>query len=634
VEGLHRRAADAPEWFWKAALDELGIEWSRPPAAVLDVSAGKPWARWFPGAGFNFTTAAIDRFAESDRGDALALIWEGEEGGRRSLTYRQLAAEVGRAANALVELGIRRGDRVGVYMPLTLECAVATLACARIGAVFTPIFSGYGAGAVAARLQDCAARLLITGDYFFRRGRPVPMKATADAAVAQSPSVERVLVVARAHSARADEVPWQAGRDVWWHEVVPGQAATSPAADTETLDPYMIIYTSGTTGQPKGAVHVHGGFPLKAATDQLLCFDVQPGDRVFWYTDIGWMMAPWLIQGTLLLGATAVLYDGAPDWPGPDRMWDLVERHAVTLLGISPTAIRALMRQDVAHVRRHDLRNLRALGSTGEPWNPDAWWWYFREAGGGRCPVINYSGGTEISGGIVSGTTIQPIKPCAFSGPAPGMAADVVDEAGQPVRGQVGELVVRQPWVGMTQGFWSGAGGDEARREAMRERYLETYWARLPDTWVHGDWALIDDDGAWYIHGRSDDTLKVAGKRVGPAEVESAAVQHALVAEAAAVGVPDALKGEAVALFCVLRDGAQPSDQLRHEITAAVVASLGPTLRPASVHFTRELPKTRNAKVMRRVIRRLCAGQDLGDLSGLENPTAVDAVREALAGAV
>jgi acetyl-CoA synthetase len=531
-------------------------------------------------------------------------------------------------------------------MPLTLECAVATLACARIGAIFTPIFSGYGAGAVAARLQDCAARLLITGDFFFRRGKPIPMKTTADAAVAQAPSVGRVLVVSRAHSGRigaagpsegptnhtaADEVPWQPERDVWWHDIVPSQPTTCAAADTETLDPYMIIYTSGTTGQPKGAVHVHGGFPLKAATDQMLCFDVQAGDHVFWYTDIGWMMAPWLIQGTLLLGGTVVLYDGAPDWPDHDRVWDIVERHAVTLLGISPTAIRALMRQDVAHVRRHDLGCLRALGSTGEQWNPDAWWWYFREVGGGRCPVINYSGGTEISGGIVSGTTIQPIKPCAFSGPAPGMAADVVDEEGAPVRGQVGELVVRQPWVGMTQGFWSNPEGGEARREAMRERYLDTYWARLPDTWVHGDWALVDDDGAWYIHGRSDDTIKVAGKRVGPAEVESAAVQHPLVAEAAAVGVPDELKGESVALFCVLRNEGQASDRLRQEIGTTVVTSLGPTLRPARVYFTRELPKTRNAKLMRRVIRRLCTGEALGDLSGLENPAAVDAVRDALA---
>ena len=633
LDAFRQRAAAEPAWFWEELVRELGIAWTSPPRETLDLSRGKPWARWFPGAGFNYTSAALDRWVSEGRGDAPALIWEGEDGATRTLSYRALRDEVGRAANALRALGVQRGDRVGIFMPLTLECTVATLACGRLGAIFTPIFSGYGAGAVATRLNDSGAKLLITADGFYRRGQVVEMKRVADEAVRQSPSIERVLVVRRVEG----ECPWNPATDVWWDEIVPTQAPECPAADTEATDSYMIIYTSGTTGQPKGARHVHAGFPLKAAADQLLCFDVQQDDRIFWYSDIGWMMAPWLIQGALLRGACAFLYDGAPDWPGPDRVWQLLAKHRITLLGIAPTAIRALMRQGTENVRRHDRSSLRALGSSGEPWNPDAWVWYFREVGESRCPIINYSGGTEISGGIVGCTTIEPLVPCAFSGPVPGMAADVVDAAGEPVRGEVGELVVRQPWVGMTQGFWRGPAEDDQRGETDRakaadERYLSTYWSTLPETWVHGDWALVDEEGYWYIQGRSDDTLKVAGKRVGPAEVEGAAMTHPALAEAAAVGVPHALKGEEVAVLCVLKPGQTPSDELAGQVADAVVSVLGKTLRPSMVRFTRELPKTRNAKVMRRVVRALCEGKtELGDLSGLENTSAIDAIKEALA---
>ena len=633
LSAFRERAAGNPAWFWEELVRELGVTWTTPPQETLDVSRGKAWARWFPGAGFNYTTAALDRWAARGRGGEPALIWEGEDGATRTLTYRELLEEVGRTANALRSLGIQRGDRVGVFMPLTLECAVATLACGRLGAIFTPIFTGYGAGAAATRLNDSGAKLLITADGFYRRGKVVEMKRVADEAVRQSPTVERVLVVRRVEG----ECPWNQVTDVWWDEIVPTQPPECPAAETEATDPYMVIYTSGTTGQPKGARHVHAGFPLKAAADQLLCFDVQEDDRVFWYSDIGWMMAPWLIQGALLRGACAFLYDGAPDWPEPDRVWQLVAAHKITLLGIAPTAIRALMRQGTEHVRKHDRSSLRALGSSGEPWNPDAWLWYFQEVGESRCPIINYSGGTEISGGIVGCTTIEPLAPCAFSGPVPGMAADVVDPAGNPVRGEVGELVVRQPWVGMTQGFWRGPTEADQRGETDRalaadERYLATYWSTLQETWVHGDWALVDDEGYWYIQGRSDDTLKVAGKRVGPAEVEGAAMTHPALAEAAAVGVPHPLKGEDVALLCVLKPGQQPSETLAGQVADAVVTVLGRTLRPGTVRFTRELPKTRNAKVMRRVVRALCEGKtELGDLSGLENASAIDAIKEALA---
>jgi acetyl-CoA synthetase len=394
---------------------------------------------------------------------------------------------------------------------------------------------------------------------------------------------------------------------------------TCPLEVTEAEDPYMLIYTSGTTGKPKGAVHVHCGFPIKGTQDMAHCFDVGADDTLFWLTDMGWMMGPWAVSGTLMLGATLVIYEGTPDYPNPDRLWALAERHGVTVIGIAPTVIRSLMTHGDELVKQHDLSKLRILGASGEPWNSGPWHWFFEVVGGGRCPIINYSGGTEVSGGIVACTTLTPIKPCSFSGPVPGMAADVVDDAGQPVRNEVGELVIRQPWPGMTRGFWR----DPARYEAA-------YWSRFPHTWVHGDFAVVDSDGFWYILGRSDDTIKVAGKRLGPAEVESAAVQHPAVSEAAAGGVPHAVKGETVVVFVVLRPGVEPTEALRAEIQAEVVRALGPALKPERVLFVTQLPKTRNGKVLRRLIRARHLGKtDLGDLSALESPDALEAIAEA-----
>ena len=377
----------------------------------------------------------------------------------------------------------------------------------------------------------------------------------------------------------------------------------------------MIIYTSGTTGRPKGAVHVHAGFPIKAAHDMAACFDLQADDTLFWMTDIGWMMGPWLICGGLIVGATLMVFEGTPDYPQPDRLWRLVEDHRVTVLGMAPTAIRSLMGKGAEWVRSRDRSSLRILGSTGETWNPGPWRWYFDEVGEGRCPIINYSGGTETSGGIIGCSTLRPIAPCGFNTPVPGMDADVLDAEGKPVRDEVGELVVRQPWVGMTRGFWHDP-----------ERYLETYWNRFPGIWVHGDWAEIDADGQWFVRGRSDDTLKVAGKRVGPAEVESAATAHPAVLEAAAVGVPHDVKGECVVVFVVPRPGIEPTPALAEEVRQTVAAHLGAALRPERVHWVTDLPKTRNAKIMRRVIRAAYLGLPPGDTMALENPAAVEAI--------
>lgn len=621
LEALQARAEADPAWFWSAAAADVGVRFDPEPEAVLDVSRGPEWARWWVGAGFNYVAAGVDEPAVARPND-VALVWEGEDGAVRRFSRGELRAEVDRAARAMASLGVGRGDRVGIFLPMIPEAVIAVLAVGKLGAVYTPIFSGYGAPAVASRLVDCEARLLVTADGFWRRGKVVDMKSVADAALADAPSVERCLVVRRL-GPDAGDLAWTPARDVGWDEAL--DAARSAAGDeplasvrTDANDPYMLTYTSGTTGRPKGAVHVHGGFPLKSAVDLAHCFDLQAGDALFWFTDMGWMMGPWAVSGALLLGATLVIYEGTPDFPGPDRLWALVERHRITHLGISPTAVRALMTHGSEPVRAHDLSSLFVLGSTGEPWNPDPWWWLFREVGGERLPIINYSGGTEISGGIVGCTTMTPIAPCSFAGPCPGMAADVVDADGRHVRGEVGELVIRQPWPGMTQGFWRDP-----------NRYLEAYWQRLPGVWVHGDWARIDDDGFWYISGRSDDTIKVAGKRIGPAEVESAAVAHPGVVEALAVGVPDEVKGEAIVLFAVIHSGREAGDALAADIGQTVVDRLGKSFKPAAVHLVPALPKTRNGKILRRVARAAYLGLDPGDVSALEDPGTLEPIRAA-----
>jgi len=610
LEALLARSTADLEWFWRAVFDDLGIEFYEPFTQVVDLSAGPAWGRWCVGARLNIAHNCLDKWAGTPTDARAAIRWEGEEGVTVTLTYAELRAATNRCANALEAVGVGPGDRVALFLPMCPELVAAFFATIKIGAIVLPLFSGYGAEAVTARLRDSEAKVVITADGFWRRGQRVAMKPVADEAAAASPSVTHVVVVARLGEAAATQP-----RDRLWAALVDGQADTYETARSGAEDPLMLIYTSGTTGKPKGAVHTHCGFPIKAAQDMAHCFDVQPGDTMYWVSDIGWMMGPWELFGMTLLGGTSVLYDGALDYPGPDRLWALVERHRVTHLGVSPTLIRALMKHGKVPVHAHDLSSLRILGSTGEPWNPEPWRWLFEVAGRGRVPIINYSGGTEVSGGLVAGNVLTPLKPAAFAGPPPGIAADVVDDQCRPVRNQVGELIVRVPWIGMTRGFWRD-----------RERYEQTYWSRFPGVWLHGDWAAIDEDGLWYILGRSDDTIKIAGKRLGPAEVESVLVEHPAVLEAAAIGVPDEMKGQALVCFCVLRSGQAPTPALAQELTAFVAERLGKPLKPAAVHVVRDLPKTRNAKVMRRVIRSAYLGEPAGDLSSLENPGAVSEI--------
>ncbi len=611
-DALHEAAIEDVGWFWDAMLKYLDIRFYRPYEQIVDLSRGKPWARWAIGGQMNIVHNCLDKWMGTEIEDKIALRWEGEEGVVRTFTYRQLFDEVNRTANALRSLGLGKGDAIGLYMPMSPEIAIALLAIAKIGGVILPLFSGYGAGAVATRLANAEAKAVFVSDGAYRRGRTINMKQVADEALKQVPSVQHVIV----HRRVGADVPWTEGQDYWWDDLIPGQSAEAATEITEAEDLIMIIYTSGTTGRPKGAVHTHIGFPVKAATDMAMGLDLRREDTLYWMTDMGWMMGPWEVFGALILGATMVFYDGAPDFPDVDRLWKLVADHGVTHLGVSPTLIRALMAHGEKPVKRYDLSKLRVFGSTGEPWNPAPWMWLFQVVGEGKRPIINYSGGTEISGGIVMGNVVKPLKPAAFSGPNVDMAADVVDEDGNPVRGQVGELVIRQPWIGMTRGFWKDP-----------DRYIETYWSRFPDTWVHGDFAAIDKDGQWYILGRSDDTIKVAGKRLGPAEVESILVKHPAVLEAGAIGVPHAIKGSALVVAVVLSPGQEPSDALAKELKAMVVASMGKALKPQDIFFAPDLPKTRNAKVMRRVLRAAYLDQPAGDLSALVNPHVVEAIR-------
>jgi acetyl-CoA synthetase len=613
-DSLMQRSTTDIAWFTEAILNYLDIQFQTPYQNILDLSKGIAWPQWVVGGKMNIVHNLLDKYIGSEIEHRPALITEDETGEVCTFTYGELFRRVNQAANALRSLGLGPGDAIGLYMPMTCEIVVAMLAIAKIGGIILPLFSGYGSGAVATRLADTQAKALFTADGFQRRGRNIGMKPVADQAVKSVPSLQHMIVTNRV-GLETDMAPV---RDHWWHELVDVQ---STQAETETIDAesvLMVIYTSGTTGRPKGAVHTHAGFPVKAAQDMAFGTDLHPGQRFYWMTDMGWMMGPWLVFGAMVLGSTFMLYDGAPDYPGPAKLWQLVEKHQITTLGISPTLIRTLMPSGDQHLKAHDLSSIKLFASTGEPWNPDPWMWLFEKVGGGERPIINYSGGTEISGGIVMGNPLLPLKPTAFSAPCPGIAADVFDEEGNSVRDQVGELVIKAPWIGMTRGFWGDA-----------ERYEETYWSRWPGVWVQGDFAAVDSDGQWYILGRSDDTIKIAGKRLGPAEVESILVAHPAVVEAAAIGVPHEVKGSALVVYCVLIDDYPPGDELGGELKDSIASSLGKPLTPERILFIDDLPKTRNAKVMRRMVRAAHLGLDPGDTSSLVNPEAITAIKKA-----
>ena len=598
---LVRRSQDEPEWFWPAAIEDLGLEFSRPWERVYDDSRGPEWTTWFVGSQVSISRNCVHRWAERTP-DKVGAVFAGEDGSRRELTFAELSRDVTRLAEGLVRLGVEPGDRVAIYMPMCPEVAVASHACAHVGAVQVPIFSGFAAPAVVQRLQDSEAKVVITADYSLRRGARLPMRETVDEAVRKAPSVEHVLTWAR---------------DEGWGAIVEESPGELRPLEVDAEHPYLLTYTSGTTGRPKGVLHVQGGFLVSITREVAYQADAHPEDVIHFATDMGWIMGPWMVVGGGALGCTLVFAEGAPDRPA-DRLWRLVEAERVSVLGLSPTLVRALIPLGDPAA---DLSSLRTLVTTGEPWNPDPYRWLFEQVGGGRCPIINCSGGTEVGACFLSPTPAIPIKACSLGGPALGMAMDVVNPEGDSLvgTGEVGELVCRKPFPGMTRGFWRDP-----------ERYLDAYWRRLPGVWVHGDWASADEDGYWFLHGRSDDTLNIAGKRIGPAELESAAVAHPAVSEAAAVGVPHEVKGEVAWVFCVPSPGHEPTDELAAEVAERAAAELGKAFRPDRVVFVSALPKTRSAKIVRRAVRAKVLGKDPGDLSSVENPEALEDIARAV----
>ncbi len=592
---LHRISVEEPERFWPELVDDLGIEFSQRWESVVDTSRGPEWATWFNGGRINVARACLHRWA-AVRPDDEALVGLYEDGGRESLTYAEASRQATQLAEGLVELGVREGDRVAISMPMCPGAAVAAHACAHIGAVHVPIFSGFAAPAIATRLEDSQAKVAICADWSLRRGKRIDMRATLDEAGPHA--LEHV-------------IEWN--RDTRaWPELVTRQPGTLAPVEVDSEAPYLLAYTSGTTGRPKGALHVQGGFLVSVAREAAYQTDVKEGDRAHFATDMGWIMGPWTVVGCGALGATIVFAEGAPDRPS-DRLWKLIESERVTMLGLSPTLVRALIPHGDPAT---DLTTLQAICTTGEPWNPDPYRWLFEKVGGGRTPIVNISGGTEVGACFLATVIVEPIKPVALGFPALGLDMDVVDAQGRPVRGQVGELVCRRPWPGMTRGVW----GDDAR-------YLETYWRRFPGVWTHGDWASVDEDGYWFLHGRSDDTLNIAGKRIGPAELESAAIGSGIVVEAAAIGVPHAVKGEVAWIFCVPRPGEARDDAT---VADAVAGELGKAFKPERIVWVDALPKTRSAKIVRRAVRARALGADPGDLSSLENPESLEGIGRAI----
>ncbi|RQG98710.1 AMP-binding protein [Natrarchaeobius oligotrophus] len=626
------------EWFWDEVVDYLGIEFDEPYDAVRDDGDGPQFTDWYPGGKLNVAHNVVDRHAavDAERRNAVAVLWEGEDGEIRELTYYELRHRTNQVANALEARGVETGDTVALYVPMVPAVVPILYGCFAVGAIAVPIFSGFGTDAVATRLADAEPSVLFTADGFLRRGEPIPLKETADEAIAQAGCLEHAIVLDRlgsgprrsssgAEAEPADpssdvDVPWYDDRDEWWTDAV---EAADDEYETKSLDSSresMLLYSSGTTGEPKGIVHTHAGVQVQCAKEVHFGMDLKPADRFFWVSDIGWMMGPWTLIGVHTFGGTVFVYEGAPDYPTPDRLWSMIDRHGLTQLGVSPTAIRALRKRGDEWLSDHDLSSLRILGSTGEPWDPDSWRWFYERVGGGECPIVNISGGTEICGCFLMPMPSQPLKPCTLGGPGLGMDIDVVDRDGNSVAAdnERGLLVARSSCPSMTKSLWSGD-----------ERYLEEYWSTFEDVWNHGDWAQVDADGFWFLHGRADDALNVAGRKVGPAEVEGALIDHDAVNQAAAVGVPDETTGTAVVAYVVLEEGHEETDALGEQLRERVGAELGKPFRPREVLFVDEFPKTQSGKIVRRAIEAAYAGDDLGDLSSIENPGAIDAIEDA-----
>ncbi|MEM4699738.1 MAG: acetate--CoA ligase [Candidatus Nezhaarchaeales archaeon] len=613
---VYRRSLEDVEKFWEGEARKL--EWFRTWDKVLEWDP--PFARWFVGGLLNASYLCVDRHMKTWRRNKVAIYWEGEGGEERALSYSQLYREVNKFALALKKLGVGKGDRVALYLPMIPELPIAMLACARIGAIHTVIFSGFSSKALADRVNDVEAKVMVTADGGYRRGRVIPLKEVADSALEDAPSVERVVVVRRV----GREVPMREGRDVWYHELTRDVRGSVDPLPIESTHPLYILYTSGTTGKPKGIVHSTGGYLVFINSVYQWAFNIKE-DSVYWCTaDVGWVTGhSSIVYAPLMHGASIVVYEGAPDYPNPGRWWEIIEKYRVTIFYTSPTAIRMFMRYGEEWPRKYDLSSLEILGSVGEPINPEAWMWFFKHVGNERCPIVDTWWQTETGGFMISpapGIELVPLKPGSATFPLPGIDADVVDERGEPVPpGVRGYLVIRRPWPGMLMTLYKDP-----------ERYKQVYWSKIPGVYYTGDYCVKDEDGYFWILGRADEVLKVAGHRIGTMELESAVASHPAVAEAAVVGIPHEVKGEGIVVFAVLKQGYAPSEELRNELREHLRRTVGPIATPDEVYFVSRLPKTRSGKIMRRILRAVVTGAPIGDVTTLEDEASLDEVIKAV----
>jgi acetyl-CoA synthetase len=615
---IYERAAADPEAFWAEAAESLS--WYKKWDTVLEWD--EPFAKWFEGGKLNVSYNCLDRHVEAGNGDCVAYYWEGEPGDKITITYKELLAEVCKAANALKELGVKRGDRVAVYMPMILELPIAMLACARIGAPHSVVFGGFSSDALRDRINDAQAKVVITADGGYRRGAPAALKPAVDVALEETSSVEHVLVAKRT----GQDTPMTEGRDIWWSDIVDRQETTCEPEQMESEDLLYILYTSGTTARPKGIIHTTGGYLVGTSWTHKAVFDLKPETDIYWCAaDIGWVTGhSYIVYGPLANGTTSVMYEGTPFYPEPDRWWDMIERYKVTILYTAPTAIRAHMKEGHQHATKHDLSSLRVLGTVGEPINPEAWMWYHRHIGGEQTPIVDTWWQTETGQILISPLPgVTTTKPGSATIPLPGIDADIVDEKGNSVPyGGGGYLLIKKPWPAMLRGIY----GDP-------ERYKKTYWSRFEGNYLPEDGAKRDEDGYYWLLGRMDDVMNVSGHRLSTTEIESALVSHDFVAEAAVVGYPDDLTGEAIFAFVTLKSRAHVNTEFGGELREYVAKKISPIAKPKRLMFTPDLPKTRSAKIMRRLLRDIASGQALGDTTTLADPGVVEQIRDATANA-
>jgi acetyl-CoA synthetase len=600
------------EWFWNEMAMEM--EWFKPYKQILEWE--HPHAKWFLDGKFNIVHNALDRHIKTWRKNKVAYIWEGEDGSVKKLTYFELYREVNRLANALKNMGVKKGDRVSIYLPMILELPIAMLACAKIGAIHSVVFSGFWAKAFQERANDAKVKVAITADGFNRRGKTIELKKTVDMVIDNIPSIEKILVVENIGL----EVNMEEGRDLFWSDVLKKEIAICETEELDSEDPLFILYTSGTTGKPKGVLHTHAGYAVGTYTTLKFVFDLNDQDIWWCAADVGWITGhSYIVYAPLLMGATSFIFEGTPDYPDPGRFWKMVEEYGVSVFYTAPTTIRMFMKHGEKWPQKYDLTTLRILGSVGEPINPEAWVWYHKNIGNHKCPIMDTWWQTETGMHIITPLPLSDLKPGSTCKPFPTIQADVVDDDGNSIVGDGGHLVLKNPWPSMFRTLY----GDP-------ERYVEAYWSKFPGMYLSGDVARKDEDGYFWIQGREDDVLNVAGHRISTAEVESALVSHPTVAESAVVGRPDILKGEEIAAFVVLKNEFQASPKLKHQLREHVREFIGPIASPAFIGFVDDLPKTRSGKIMRRVIKARVKKEDVGDISTLSNPESVDGLDKAV----